>query len=105
MGVCAHLRGKRVTQAITTSRAVETAAAQYRRGALLVAGSALAWSSAGIITRTATTDGWTTLFWRSVFSCLFLVVYVGFRDRGRAVAQFRQLGLPGLAIAVSFGTS
>src|SRR5258708_25067868 len=84
---------------------METAAAQYRRGALLVAGSALAWSSAGVITRTATTDGWTTLFWRSVFSCLFLLIYVGLRDRRSAMAQFRQLGLPGLAIAVSFGAS
>jgi drug/metabolite transporter (DMT)-like permease len=100
-----RLRGKRVTEAIATSPAVETAAAQYRRGALLVAGSALAWSSAGIITRAVSTDGWSTLFWRSVFSCLFLLIYVGLRDRGNAVAQFRKLGLPGLAIAVSFGAS
>ena len=37
-----------------------TAAAQYRRGALLVAGAALAWSSAGLITRLTATDGWTS---------------------------------------------
>ncbi len=94
-----------MTQAIEASQSSANAAAQYRRGALLVAGSALAWSSAGIITRLTTTDNWTTLFWRSIFSCLFLVIYVGLRDGRNAVAQFRALGLPGFGIAVSFGTS
>jgi drug/metabolite transporter (DMT)-like permease len=93
-----------VTQAIEADHA-GAAAAQYRRGALLVAGSALAWSSAGIITRLTTTDNWTTLFWRSVFSSLFLVIYVGLRDGRAAIPQFRALGLPGLGIAVSFGAS
>ena len=81
------------------------AAARYRRGALLVAGAALAWSTAGLITRATTTDAWTTLFWRSLFSTLFLMVYIGLRDRGRALGAFRGLGLPALAIAVCFGTS
>jgi drug/metabolite transporter (DMT)-like permease len=93
-----------VTQAIEAERG-NAAAAQYRRGALLVAGSALAWSSAGIITRMTTTDNWTTLFWRSVFSCSFLLIYVALRDGRGAVAQFRALGLAGFAIAVSFGMS
>ncbi|MBV8767212.1 MAG: DMT family transporter [Hyphomicrobiales bacterium] len=81
------------------------ATARYRRGALLVAGAALAWSTAGLITRATTTDAWTTLFWRSLFSTLFLIVYIGLRDRGRALSAFRGLGLPALSIAVSFGTS
>ena len=98
------MRGSVVTQAIGAVQG-NAAAAQYRRGALLVAGSALAWSSAGIITRMTTTDNWTTLFWRSVFSCTFLLIYVGLRDRRSAIAQFRALGLAGVAIAVSFGTS
>jgi drug/metabolite transporter (DMT)-like permease len=85
--------------------ATATAAAQYRRGALLVAGAALAWSSAGLITRATATDAWTTLFWRSLFSTVFLLVYIALRDRARAVAAFRALGLPGLGIALSFGTS
>lgn len=94
-----------MTQTIEAIRAAPVVAAQYRRGALLVAGAALAWSSAGLIARAATTDPWTTLFWRSVFACVFLVIYIGLRDRRGAVRAFRQLGLPGLGVAVSFGTS
>jgi drug/metabolite transporter (DMT)-like permease len=94
-----------VTQSIVTPLEASTAAAQYRRGALLVAGAALAWSSAGLITRLTTTDSWTTLFWRSLFSSLFLAVYVGVRDGRAAIPAFRALGMPGLAIALSFGTS
>jgi drug/metabolite transporter (DMT)-like permease len=94
-----------VAHSIEALPGAATAAAQYRRGALLVAGAALAWSSAGLITRATATDAWTTLFWRSVFSTIFLVVYIALRDRGRAVTAFRALGLPGLGIAVSFGTS
>jgi drug/metabolite transporter (DMT)-like permease len=84
--------------------ATAAAATQYRRGALLVAGAALAWSSAGLITRMTATDAWTTLFWRSVFSTVFLVVYVALRYRGGAVTAFRGLGIAGLGIATSFGT-
>lgn len=83
----------------------EAAAARYRQGALLVAGAAAAWSTAGLITRATTTDAFTTLFWRSLFSTLFLIVYIGLRDRRRALGAFRGLGLPALGIAVSFGTS
>ena len=91
------------TQAVSETRTI--AAAQYRRGALLVAGAALAWSSAGIITRLTTTDGWTTLFWRSVFSTLFLAAYILWRDRGGAISSFRALGLGGLGVGAAFGTS
>ncbi len=87
------------------SSAATAAAAQYRRGALLVAGGALAWSSSGLIVRMTTTDAWSTLFWRSVFACTFLILYVALRDRGATVAGFRNLGLPGLGVAVSFATS
>jgi len=87
------------------SSAATAAATQYRRGALLVAGGALAWSSSGLIVRMTATDAWTTLFWRSVFASLFLVAYVALRDRGTALDSFRKLGLPGLGVAVSFATS
>jgi drug/metabolite transporter (DMT)-like permease len=82
-----------------------TPAAQYRRGALLFAGAALAWRSARLITRLTATDAWTTLFWRSLFSMVFLVLYIALRYRGGAVTGFRRLGLAGLAVAASFGTS
>jgi drug/metabolite transporter (DMT)-like permease len=89
----------------SVSPAVSAARAQYRRGALLVAGGALAWSSAGLIVRATSTDPWTTLFWRSVFACLFLVVYLAARDGARAWEGFRKLGLPGFAVALSFAVS
>jgi drug/metabolite transporter (DMT)-like permease len=95
-----------VTQFIDAlPKARAEAAARYRRGALLVAGAAVAWSTAGLITRATTTDAFTTLFWRSLFSTLFLIVYIALRDRRRALGAFRGLGLPALGIAVSFGTS
>ena len=96
-----------MAEAVETSPSVAAiaATAQYRRGALLVAGGALAWSSAGLIVRATSTDPWTTLFWRSVFAFLFLLAYVGLRDRGNALAGFRKLGLPGFLVALSFATS
>lgn len=102
----ARSEGIKVTQLIQAlPGATAAAAAQYRRGALLVAGAALAWSSAGLITRLTTTDAWTTLFWRSIFSTVFLVIYIALRDRGGGVTGFRGLGLAGLGIAALFGTS
>ncbi|MBV9753084.1 MAG: EamA family transporter [Hyphomicrobiales bacterium] len=81
------------------------AAARYRRGALLVAGAAVAWSTSGLITRATGTDAGTTLFWRSLFATLFLIGYIALRDRRGAIAVLRGLGLPELGIALSFGTS
>jgi drug/metabolite transporter (DMT)-like permease len=47
-------------------------ASTARRGALLVAGAAMCWSSGGLIARLVGTDPWTTSLWRSVFASLFL---------------------------------
>jgi len=79
--------------------------AQYRRGALLVAGAALAWSSAGLITRAASTDSWTTLFWRSVWACASVLVYIILRDGRAGFAAFANLGRVGWGVAISFATS
>ncbi len=95
----------RAIEAQGQASAATAARAQYRRGALLVAGGALAWSISGLIVRTTSTDAWSTLFWRSVFACLFLLTYVAWRDRGHAVAGFRKLGAPGLGVAFSFAVS
>ena len=95
----------RTAAATPQASTAHAALVHYRRGALLVAGGALAWSSSGLIVRMTATDAWSTLFWRSLFACLFLLVYVALRDRGTALAAFRKLGLPGLGVAVSFATS
>jgi drug/metabolite transporter (DMT)-like permease len=77
----------------------------YRRGAWLVAGATLAWSSAGLLARWIATDPWTTLFWRSLFATIFLLTYLGARDRGAVGQSFRRLGRVGIAMAVCFAVS
>ncbi|HET6222253.1 MAG TPA: DMT family transporter [Dongiaceae bacterium] len=82
-----------------------SAAVQHRRGLLLVAGAAIVWSSGGAIARMIEADPWTTIFWRSAFACLALLLYLVVRDRGRLLETFRGLGLPGLVLALCFATA
>ena len=71
-----------------------------RRGALLVACAALCWSSGGLIARLVTTSAWTTTLWRSFFASVFLALVL-WVVRGRGiVAQWRDGGLPVVAVAV-----
>lgn len=79
--------------------------ATYRRGALLVAGATLFWSSSGLITRITAVDAWTMLFWRSAFACPFLLLYVLLREGRGTYAAFRTLGPAGWGVAVSFAAS
>lgn len=75
-----------------------------RLGALLIAGSAIAYSSAGFFTRLIKVDLWTLIFWRGVFSSAFLVS-VGLAQRR---LRWREpfWGLDRWAwIAVAFSTS
>src|SRR5215212_2490763 len=78
------------------------AASRHWRGVVLVAGSAAAWSIAGIITRLTATDAWTTLFWRSVFAATFLGCFIAFREQDDWRAVVKRFGWPSLGIAVSF---
>lgn len=81
------------------------AAAQHRRGLLLVAGAAIVWSAGGLLARMIETDPWTKLFWRSLFACVFLLAYAWYRNRGRLVATFRELGWPGVVLGLCFATA
>jgi drug/metabolite transporter (DMT)-like permease len=78
------------------------AARRHLRGVVLVAGSAAAWSIAGIITRLTASDAWTTLFWRSVFAAAFLGCFIAFRQQGDWRVVVKRFGWPSLGIAVSF---
>jgi drug/metabolite transporter (DMT)-like permease len=83
---------------IATQRDPTTPAA--RRGALLVAGAAVCWSSGGLIARLVTTSPWTTSLWRSLFASLFLALVL-WVVRGRGIfAQWRDGGRPVLAVAL-----
>jgi drug/metabolite transporter (DMT)-like permease len=66
---------------------------------LLVAGAATCWSTGGLLARLVTTDPWTTTLWRSVFSAAFLIAAVTIVRRQGVIAQWREIGLPGLGIA------
>ncbi|MEO8715616.1 MAG: DMT family transporter [Acetobacteraceae bacterium] len=77
----------------------------YRRGALLVGGAALLWSSAGLLVRWTATDPWTTLFWRAVFASIALLAWLRITAPGRMLPAFRGLGPVGLLLALCFAGS
>jgi drug/metabolite transporter (DMT)-like permease len=79
------------------------AAVKDGRGAWLVVGSAVIWSFGGAISRFLPgLDSWTQIFWRSLFACLFLLAFLFIRDGRRGFAAFRQMGWPGLVVALCF---
>lgn len=49
-------------------------------GLLLVAASAVAWSTAGYFTRLIDLDVWTTLFWRGIFGGVAILTYTIIRE-------------------------
>jgi drug/metabolite transporter (DMT)-like permease len=73
-------------------------------GALLVFGSAFFWSFGGAIARFLDIpDAWTIVFWRCLFSGVFLLMFMLLRDGPRGtVALFRNMGWPGLAVGLAF---
>ncbi|MGB8818229.1 MAG: DMT family transporter [Rhizobiaceae bacterium] len=77
-----------------------------RRGIMLVAGSALAWSFGGAIDRFIDApDTWTVVFWRSVWAASFLSVFLLARDGKYALNAFKSMGWPGLVVALCFMTA
>jgi drug/metabolite transporter (DMT)-like permease len=78
------------------------ARASHRLGVILVAGAALWWSTGGLFIRAVHTDQWTTIFWRSVFATATLFLFIAIRKRGATLAHFREVGWPGIVIALCF---
>ena len=77
------------------------------RGALLVFGSAVAWSFGGAIARfLEVTDSWVSVFWRSTFACAFLLGFMLWREGpGGTRKLFSAMGIPGLGVALCFATA
>ncbi len=76
------------------------------RGSMLVIGSALAWSFGGMIDRfIEAPDTWTVVFWRSLFAASFLIGFLVLRDGRTAWKAFRDMGWPGLVVALCFMTA
>lgn len=73
--------------------------AEHRRGLVLVAGGAIAWSSAGLLARLVETDVWTTSFWRAVFCALFLTLVLVAFERRDLVRTILSMGRPGAIVA------
>src|SRR5215475_6178156 len=71
-----------------------------RNGSLLVACAAVCWSSGGLIARLVTTSPWTTSLWRSLSATAFLAAVLWIVRRRNIVAQWRDGGLPVVAVAV-----
>jgi len=79
--------------------------AQYRLGLILVAGSAIAWSTAGYFTRLIPLDNWTLLFWRGIFAAIGIFLFMLVKDGRGAWRQFGQLRKPGWLFALISGGS
>jgi drug/metabolite transporter (DMT)-like permease len=65
-------------------------------GGILIALSAVCYSTAGLFTRVIEIDVWTILFYRGVFASLFLAGYLLFAYRKRLVAVRNMFKLPSL---------
>lgn len=76
-------------------------------GAALVLGSAIVWSFGGTLARfLQIEDGWTVVFWRSLFAALFLLGFMLVRDGPRGTLQlFKGMGFAGIAVGVCFATA
>jgi drug/metabolite transporter (DMT)-like permease len=70
-------------------------------GTALVAGAALCWSSAGLLSRLVATDSWTTMFWRSLTSAIFLFAALWVTRRRELWRSFATLFGSGLTITLS----
>jgi drug/metabolite transporter (DMT)-like permease len=76
---------------------LHTVAKQHRLGLAMVAGAAMAWSSAGFWVRLITADLMTMLFWRGLFSGLAVMAIFLVLERGRAPAILKRFRWPAFA--------
>lgn len=70
-----------------------------RRGEILVALAAVAWSTAGVLQRELDADVLTQVAVRAFFAMLALLVFVAVAERGRIAKAFRRAGKAGLGFA------
>lgn len=80
-------------------------AAERRRGLILVVLAALAWSSGGLLLRSVGTDPWTTIFWRSLFAAVTLIIFIVLRDGRAAPRLFLGMGWAGVLLGICFATA
>lgn len=69
---------------------------------MLVTGSAIVWSTGGLIARHVETGQWNMVFYRGLFAAIALLAFLLLRDGRKTWSLFRNLGAPGLAVACCF---
>jgi drug/metabolite transporter (DMT)-like permease len=79
--------------------------AQHLRGLLYCSLAAIIWSSGGVVVRTIGADGWTTIFWRSVFAGLFLAGLLLIRERRRFFRVFLEAPWASIGMGLCFCTA
>ena len=96
-----------MTDAASSASPPHVSRREERLGFLLVFLSALFWSFGGAIARfIETPDSWAVVFWRSFWAAAFLVGFMLVRDGGRGTLKlFRDMGVPGIAVALCFATA
>ncbi len=78
---------------------------QRTLGVILMVGASICWSLSGIIVRnTSVSNNWEVVFWRSCFSFLFLVIWLGVTHGRASFAELRRIGWSGIASGVMFAT-
>ena len=69
-------------------------------GIIFVAVATLMWASGGLFTRLLPYDLWTIVFWRGVFACLFIGLYMLFRFGWETWAALTGGGVSGALVAL-----
>jgi drug/metabolite transporter (DMT)-like permease len=87
-----------ISSAVTLTR-MRTGEGGRSAGSLIVAASAVAFSTAGLFTRLIESDVWTKLFWRGLFGGLLIAAYIAWRERGAMRAAIAGIGRAGLLTA------
>ncbi|MBM3533826.1 MAG: DMT family transporter [Alphaproteobacteria bacterium] len=65
----------------------------------------IVWSSGGLIVRSVTADTWTIIFWRSVSSASFLILYLWISERRLPWQAFRASGWAAVAVGACFAAA
>jgi drug/metabolite transporter (DMT)-like permease len=85
--------------AMTTVANPFRAAAEYRRGVIFVAASAIGWSVSGVFARLVGVDPWTAVFLRSSFGALYMAIGLVAVHRTRSLDSLLSIGWYGLFMA------
>ena len=77
----------------------------HRKGAILVLGAAVCWSSGGLIARHIEADVWTQAAGRGFFAAVTLILFLLVRDGRKTWSLFKALGIPGIVVACCFASA